>query len=166
MDPSAFPSARHCTAATAMLLAPLLASCQPGELVAHAAFIGDALVFVAADPGEAESSFCWKEAIVVDDSLDPAWRFSAPGTGECRLFPLVYGRAPADVETSQPARPIEPGRLYLFIGDATAPVSGAFALSGAGHRRIVHNVDPDSPAAAALRERWRQRRPGPPSPAP
>jgi hypothetical protein len=166
MDPSAFPSARYRTAATAMLLAPLLASCQPGELVVRAAFVGDALVFVAADPGEAESSFCWKDVIVVDDSLDPAWRFSAAGTGECRLFPLIYGRAPAAVETSQPARAIEPGRLYLFIGDATAPVSGAFAISRSGDRRIVHNVDPDSPAAAALRQRWRQRRPGPASPAP
>ncbi|HYJ81466.1 MAG TPA: hypothetical protein VEW26_01305 [Allosphingosinicella sp.] len=135
-----------------LLLAPLLASCQPPGMVVRAGFIGDSLAFVSADSG---SGFCWKEAAVVDDRLRPAWRFSGPGTGECRaLLPLVYGKAPEGTETGTEAARLEPGRLYLFIGDATAEVSGAFSLTRAGQSTIVHNVDPDSPPAKAIRERW------------
>jgi hypothetical protein len=141
-----------------LLLAPWLASCQPPGIVVHAGFIGGALAFVGADRGELGSGLCWKEAVVVDDTLEPAWRFTAAGTGECRsLLPLVYGRAPEGARTIAPARPPEPGRLYLFIGDATAEISGAFALSRAGNGLVVHNLDPDSPAPAALRRRWRAR---------
>lgn len=141
-----------------LLLAPLLASCQPPEFAVRAAFFGNALAFVAADPGESEAVGCWREGIVVDDGLRPVWGFRSPGTGECRrLFPLLYGRAPEGAETSVPASRLEPGRLYLFVGDATAGVSGAFALSRAGGARIVHNVDPDSPAADSLRQRWWSR---------
>jgi hypothetical protein len=145
-----------------LLLAPLLASCQPPEITVRAAFLGNALAFVAADPGDSDSAFCWSEATVVDDRLRPVWRFTGPRTGECpKLFPLFYGRAPDGAETAVPASRLEPGRLYLFIGDATAGVSGAFAVSRAGRARIVHNVDPDSPAAAELRRGWWQKtRPG------
>lgn len=138
-----------------LLLAPLLASCQPADIAVRAVFLGNALAFVAADPGDADSNWCWSEGAVVDDELRPVWRFTGPTTGEChRLFPLVYGRAPNGAKTAVKAAPLEPGRLYLFIGDATASLSGAFALSRAGKARIVHHVDSDSPAAAALRERW------------
>jgi hypothetical protein len=141
-----------------LLLAPLLASCQPPGIAVRAAFFGNALAFVAADPGDSDSSFCWSQATVVDDGLRPVWRFTGARTGDCRaLFPLYYGRAPEGAETAVPAKRLEPGRLYLFIGDATAGVSGAFALSQAGRARIVHNVDPDSPAAAELRELWWQK---------
>lgn len=141
-----------------LLLAPLLASCQPPDFLVRAAFIGKALAFVAADPGDSDAAFCWSEGIVVDDSLRPVWRFTGPRTGECgRLFPLFYGRAPEGAETAIAASRLEPGRLYLFIGDATAGVSGAFALTRAGGRRIVHNVDPGSPAAESLRQRWWRR---------
>jgi hypothetical protein len=145
-----------------LLLAPLIASCQPPEIVVRAVFFGNALAFVAADPGHSGSSFCWSEATVVDEGLRPVWRFAGPRTGGCgKLFPLFYGRAPGGAETAIPASPLEPGRLYLFIGDATAGVSGAFAFTQAGRARIVHNVDPDSPAAAELRRRWWQKtRPG------
>jgi hypothetical protein len=144
-----------------LLMAPLLASCQPSELAVRAAFIGNALAFVAADPGDSGAALCWREGIVVDDGLKPVWRFTGPRTGECgELFPLFYGRAPGGAETAVPAAPLKPGRLYLFIGDATAGVSGAFALARAGSSLIVHNVDPDSPAADALRRRWWQL-PGP-----
>lgn len=142
-----------------LLLAPLLASCQPPDIAVHAVFFGNALAFVAADPGDSDAAFCWSEATVVDDSLRPVWRFTGPGTGQCRggLFPLFYGRAPAGAETTIQAARLEPGRLYLLIGDATAGISGAFAFSQAGSARIVHNVDPDSPAADVLRQRWGQR---------
>lgn len=141
-----------------LLLAPLLASCQPPEIVVRAGFVGTALAFVAADSGDPGSNLCWSDGTVVDDALRPVWRFAGPRTGECgRLFPLFYGRAPGGAETVTPASPLEPGRLYLFIGDATADVFGAFAFTRAGNTRIVHNVDPDSPAAKALRERWWQR---------
>ncbi len=145
-----------------LLLAPLIASCRPPDLTVSAAFIGNALVFVAADAGDSDFAFCWSEGIVVDDGLRPVWRFAGPRTGKCgTLFPLFYGRAPEGAETVTPASPLEPGRLYLFIGDATAQVSGAFAFTQAGSARTVHNVDPDSPAADLLRQRWRQRaRPG------
>ena len=137
-----------------LLLTPLLASCQPPGIAARAAFIGNALAFVAADPGDGAGS-CWKQGTIVDDRLRPVWRFTAPGTGECRaLFPLFYGRAPDGAETVTPAQRLEPGRLYLLIGDATADVSGAFALTRAGSALIVHNVDGGSPAAEALRQRW------------
>lgn len=137
-----------------LLLVPWLASCQPPDIRVHAAFIGGALAFVSAKGGDG-GNFCWKDAAVVDDGLRPAWRFTASGTGDCGpLLPLFYGRAPAGAEPAAPARPLEPGRLYLVVGDATASVSGAFALSRAGNGRIVHNVDPDSPAAAELRRRW------------
>ena len=53
---------------------------------------------------------------------------------------------------------LEPGRLYLLVGAATASVSGAFALTRSGSVWIVHNVDPDSPAAEALRRAWWNRR--------
>jgi hypothetical protein len=140
-----------------LLLVPALASCQPPQIVVHAAFIGRALAFVAAEPGEGEGGFCWKEAAVVDDSLRPAWRFTAPGTGECRaLLPLFYGRPPAGADPSPPARRLETGRLYIVEGDATAGISGAFALSRSGKGVVVRNVDPESPAAAELRRRWRQ----------
>ena len=136
------------------LLAPLLGSCQPPDVRVHAAFIGRALAFVSAKGGDG-GSFCWKDATVVDATLRPAWRFTAPGTGECRaLLPLFYGRAPDGAETVAAARPLEPGRLYVLVGDATASVSGAFALSRVGKGQLVTNVDPDSPAAAELRRRW------------
>lgn len=135
------------------LLAPLLGSCQPPEIVVHATFLQGALAFVPADGDDV--AMCWREGAVFDSSLEPAWRFTAPGTGECRgLFPLVYGRPPATASDAAPARPLQPGRLYLFVGDATGSVSGAFAFSRTGRGTLVHNVDPDSPAAAALRERW------------
>lgn len=134
----------------------LLTSCQPSEIAVRGAFVGGTLAFVAADPGDPNPRLCWREAIVVDDGLRPVWRFTAPRTGRCAgLFPLFYGRAPAGAETAIPAAPIEPGRLYLFIGDATAEASGAFSLERAGPRRVVHNLDPDSPAAAGLLQRWR-----------
>jgi hypothetical protein len=153
-----------------LLLAPLLASCQPPNLAVRAEFRDNALVFVAADPGNSDSTFCWSEATIVDDSLRPVWRFTGPRTGDCgKLFPLYYGRAPEGSETAIPASPLEPGRLYLFVGDATAEVSGAFAFTQAGSARIVHNVDSRSPAAESLRQRWWQRNPGiddnPPPPA-
>ncbi|MGA9580802.1 MAG: hypothetical protein WBR13_02400 [Allosphingosinicella sp.] len=141
-----------------LLLAPLLVSCQPPEIVVRAGFVGKALAFVAADSGDSGSSLCWSEGTVVDDALRPVWRFAGPRTGQCGgLFPIFYGRAPRGAETVTAASPLEPGRLYLFIGDATAGVSGAFAFTRAGSTRIVHNVDPDSPAAQALRERWWQQ---------
>ncbi len=140
-----------------VLLAPLLASCQPPEFAVRAAFSGNVLVFVSADPGGSEATACWREGVVVDDSLRPAWRFAGPGTGECgRFLPIRYGRAPEGTRTVREAARLEPGRLYLFIGDATGEVSGAFALTRAGRARIVHNVDPGSPAAGALRQRWWQ----------
>jgi hypothetical protein len=145
-----------------LLLAPLLASCQPPGITVHAAFFGNALAFVAVDPGDSSSVFCWSGGTVIDDRLRPVWQFTGPRTGECgKLFPLYYGQAPEGAVTAVPASPLEPGRLHLFIGDATAEVSGAFAIIEAGSARIVHNVDPDSPAAAELRERWwRKTRPG------
>ena len=139
-----------------LLAAPLLASCQPSEIAVRTVFLGGALAFVSADPRDPNPALCWREAILVDDGLRPVWRFTAPRTGRCAgLFPLFYGRAPAGAETAIPAAPIEPGRLYLFVGDATAEASGAFSLERAGSRRAVHNLDPASPAAAGLRERWR-----------
>lgn len=144
-----------------LLLAPLLGSCQPRDLAVRAVFIGNALAFVAADPGHSGSSFCWREATVVDDSLRPVWRFTGPRTGQCGgLFPIVYGRAPEGSTTAIPASRLETGRLYLFIGDATAEVGGAFALTRAGDARIVHDVDFRSPAADALRRRWMERSAG------
>lgn len=141
-----------------LLLAPLIASCQPPNLAVRAVFLDNALAFIAADPGNSDSTFCWSEGTVVDDSLRAVWRFTGPRTGECgKLFPLYYGRAPKGAEMAIPALPLEPGRLYLFVGDATAEVSGAFAFTRAGSARIVHNVDSRSPAADALRQRWWQR---------
>ncbi|HET9637648.1 MAG TPA: hypothetical protein VFP12_00400 [Allosphingosinicella sp.] len=141
-----------------LLLAPLLASCQPPDILVRAAFIGNALVFVAADSGDSDADFCWDEATIVDDRLRPVWRFTGPHSGECRrLFPLYYGRAPDGAETAIEAARLEPGRLYLFIGDAIGGVYGAFALTRAGSMATVHNVDPDSAAADALRQRWWQR---------
>lgn len=149
-----------------LLLAPLLASCQPPEYRVRAAFVGNALVFVAADPGDADAVGCWREGTVVDDALRPVWGFSGPGTGDCReLFPLFYGRPPAGTEVAVRESRLEPGRLYLFVGNATAGVSGAFSFTQSGRTRIVHNFDPDSPAADSLRERWWQKRASPP-PAP
>jgi hypothetical protein len=140
-----------------LLLAPLLGSCQPPEIVVRAVFLGGALAFVPADGDD--KALCWKEGLVVDDRLKPSWHFTAAGTGECRsLFPLVYGRAPAGADDLEAPSPLEPGRLYLFEGNVIGPVSGAFALSRAGAGLMVHNVDPDSPAAAALRDRWWTRR--------
>jgi hypothetical protein len=143
----------------ALLLAPLLASCQPPNLTVRAEFRGNALVFVSADSGNSGSGFCWNDATIVDDSLRPVWRFTGPRAGECgNPLPLFYGRAPEGAETAIPASRLEPGRLYLFIGDATAEVAGAFAFTRAGSARIVHNVDPRSPAADALRRRWWKHR--------
>lgn len=144
-----------------LLLAPVLASCQPPDYAVRAAFFGSALAFVAADPGESDATGCWREGTVVDDSLRPVWRFSGPGTGQCRrLFPIFYGRAPEGTRSAIKAARLEPGRLYLFLGDSTGEVHGAFALTRAGSARIVHNVDSASPAAASLRDRWWQRKPG------
>ncbi|HEX8623560.1 MAG TPA: hypothetical protein VF782_00635 [Allosphingosinicella sp.] len=144
-----------------LLLALPLASCQPPDLAVRAAFFGNALVFVAADPGDSDSTGCWREGTVVDDSLQPVWRFSGPGTGQCRtLLPLYYGRAPEGARTAIPAGRLEPGRLYLFIGHATAEVHGAFAFTRAGECPDRHNIDSRSRAADSLRARWWQRKPG------
>ncbi|HEX8513161.1 MAG TPA: hypothetical protein VF688_08640 [Allosphingosinicella sp.] len=144
---------------TPLLLTPLLASCQPPNLTVRAEFRGNALAFVPARSADSDSAFCWSEATIVDDSLRPVWRFTGPRTGECgKLFPLFYGRAPQGSETAIQAARLEPGRLYLFIGDATAEVSGAFAFTQAGSARIIHNVDPRSPAAETLRRRWWKQR--------
>ena len=148
-----------------LLLAPLLGSCKPPDILVRAAFVEGALAFVSAEGGNG-GTLCWSDAAVVDDSLRPAWRFTAPGTGECNgVLPVFYGRAPAGAADDVRARPLEPGRLYLFVGDATATLTGAFAISRAGNGRIVHNVDPDSPAATALLRRWRASRSAWPAPA-
>jgi hypothetical protein len=141
-----------------LLLAPLLASCQPPDIVVRAVFFGNDLAFVAADPGDSDSLHCWSGATVVDDRLRPVWQFTGPSTGDCRsLFPLYYGYAPEGALTPIEASRLEPGRLYLLMGDAGAGISGAFAFTRAGNARIVHNVDPESPAAAELRQRWWER---------
>lgn len=151
-----------------LALVPLLASCQPPDILVRAAFIGNALVFVAADPGESGSIHCWKEGAVIDHRLRPAWQFAGPGTGDCRaLFPLHFGRAPDGTETTTGPARLEPGRLYLFIGNATAEVHGAFSFTRSGDVWMVHEIDPDSPAAAALRKAWWERpRPGRPETGP
>jgi hypothetical protein len=141
----------------ALLLAPLLGSCQPPDILVRAGFIDNALVFVAEDPGDSDSIHCWNEGIVVDDKLQPVWQFGG-AHGDCRkLFPLYYGQAPEGAGTETPAGRLEPGRLYLFIGNAVAATYGSFALTQVGNVTIVHNVDPDSPVAQALRERWWQK---------
>jgi len=147
-----------------LLLAPLLASCQPPDIHVRAAFIGNALVFIPVDSGDNDSIWCWSEAIVTDGSLRPVWQFDGPRTGDCRtLFPLYYGRAPDGAETAvKPAR-LEPDRLYVLIGNATAQVFGAFSFTQDGNLWTVHNVDPASPAAESVRQAWWERpRPGGP----
>lgn len=141
----------------------LLASCQAPRVLVHAAFIEGALAFVAADPDEGDVRLCWRSAVVVDDRAEPAWAIEAPGTGECRrALPIFYGRTPAGASAPTAPRPLEPGRLYLFLGGGgDGALEGAFAFSRSGGRTIVHNVDPDSPAAAELRSRWWARRSAP-----
>ncbi len=138
-----------------LLLAPLLASCQPPDIVVRAAFFGNALAFIPVDSGDSDSLWCWSEAIVIDNSLRPAWQFNGSRTGDCRpLFPLYYGRAPDGAETAVAPARLEPGRLYLLIGSATAGVYGAFSLTRDGDLWTVHNVDPNSPAADSVRQAW------------
>lgn len=133
----------------------LLSACAPPEIEVHAVFIAGRLAFVAADQDQADSRLCWKDAAVVDDRLQTVWEFTAPGTGECgRILPLHYGRAPAGATTTAGPGRLEPGRLYILIGDATASVDGAFSFIRAGDRVRAHNVDPDSPSATAVREAW------------
>lgn len=139
----------------ALLLAPLLASCQPPDIHVRAAFIGNALAFIPVDSDDDDSIWCWSEATVTDGSLRPVWQFDGSRTGDCRtLFPLYYGRAPDGAETAvKPAR-LEPDRLYVLIGNATAQVFGAFSLTQDGNLWTVHNVDPASPAADSIRQSW------------
>ena len=137
-----------------LLLAPLLGSCQPPDIVVRAAFLGNALVFIPVDPGDSDSLWCWNDATVLDDRLRAAWQFNG-GSGACRtLFPLYYGRAPEGAQTAIKAARLEPDRLYLLIGSATAGVYGAFSLTRAGNLWTVHNVDPESPGPNALRQAW------------
>ena len=147
----------------------LLGSCAPPQVVVHAAFIGSALAFVAADPEDADVRMCWNGAVVVDDRVEPVWQITAPGLGECRpVLPVFYGRTPQGASATLAPRRLEPGRLYLFLGGGSdGSLGGAFALSRAGERTIVHNVDPESTAAADLRARWWARRNAPaPAPSP
>ena len=139
----------------------LLGSCQGPDIVVEAAFVGNRLAFVAADPGETGDGSCWNGALVVDDRLEPVWQTDSPADGTCRwVLPLIYGRAPPGDSTLVAARRLEPGRLYLFLGD-TSWLVAAFALSRAGDRTIVHNVDPESIPASDLRVRyWRRHKAG------
>jgi len=150
-----------------LLLAPLLASCQSPDILVRAAFLGNSLVFIPVDSGDNDSIWCWREAAVLDGSLRPAWQFEGSRTGDCRaLFPLSYGRSPEGAETVvKPAR-LEPDRLYVLVGNATAEVYGAFSLSQAGNLWTVENVDPSSPAPVSIRQAWWDRpMPGWPDPA-
>lgn len=143
----------------ALLLAPLVSSCQPPDIAAEAAFVHGRLAFVAAASGTADAEGCWSRGTVIDDAARPVWEFSGDGTGACRrLFPLFFGRAPAGTETTRAAAPLEPGRLYVLTADATGDVRAAFSLSRAGEMTMVHNVDPDSPPAEALSRLWWDRR--------
>lgn len=144
--------------------AALLGSCQSPAVTARAVFIDGRLAFVDAE-GEDHPSWCWRGGVVIDDRLQPLWRFERSPSGKCGpLFPLFYGRAPDNGSGTDAVR-LEPGRLYLLLGDATAEVEAAFAFSRAGKGLIVHNVDPDSPAAAALKQRyWSQPPKYPPLP--
>jgi len=138
-----------------LLLAPLLGSCQRPEIEVRAAFLDDVLVFVAADPGDADAEGCWTGLTIVDDSARRAWEFSA---AHCdRLFPYRVG-TPLSTDRLRRGLGLETGRLYIVTGETSgsASVSGAFALSRAGDRLIVHNVDPASPAARAVRSRFWQ----------
>ncbi|MET1113201.1 MAG: hypothetical protein ABWX67_16915 [Allosphingosinicella sp.] len=153
--------------AAPLLLAPLLASCQPPEILVRAGFIGNALVFIPVDSDDNDSIWCWREAAVLDGGSRPAWRFEGSRTGDCNaLFPLSYGRAPEGGETvAKPAR-LEPDRLYVLVGNATAEVYGAFSLRQEGTLWTVDNVDPYSAAAVSIRQAWWDRpMPGGPDPA-
>ncbi|HEX8572853.1 MAG TPA: hypothetical protein VF759_08885 [Allosphingosinicella sp.] len=141
----------------------LLASCQAPNILVHAAFVGGALAFVAADPDDSDVRLCLQDAVVVDDRAEPAWEVEAPGLGECRpVLPIIYGRTPEGASAKVAPRRIEPGRLYLFLGGGSdGQLEGAFAFSRAGRRTTVRNVDPESPEARALRSRWWARRQDP-----
>lgn len=142
-----------------LLLAPLLGSCQPPDILVRAVFFGNALAFVAVDSGDSESIYCWREGAVVDASLRPAWQFGGPAKGDCRkILPIHYGRPPEGTDTSAGPARLEPGRLYLLTGNAVAHVRGAFSFTRSGDVWMVHNVDPDSPAAAAIQQAWWNRR--------
>lgn len=52
-------------------------------------------------------------------------------------------------------------RVLVHAGFIDGALGGAFALSRAGGRTVVRNVDPDSPPAADLRTLWRARRSAP-----
>ena len=139
-------------------LAPLLASCQPPTIHAEAVFLDGRLAFVDSEGGEPTG--CWRDGVVVDASLDPAWQFDSGGLGECDrpLLPLLFGKAPQGGRTTVPARRPDTGRLYLLLGDATSKIEAAFILSRvAGGRIQVTNVDPDAPEVQALKERWWRR---------
>ena len=142
-----------------LLLASLFASCKPGTYRAEAVFIDGKLAFVDAKGGNFNGG--WQELAVLDGEARPIWSFTHGRGGECRsVFPIFYGRPPdGATNTAPPVRP-EAGRLYVLVGDLTESVEGAFVLERRGQGMAVRNVDPASPAAAAIRERWWKGRNG------
>lgn len=142
--------------AAAVASASLLGSCQPEEIRALAGFQGTRLTFTAAD---GEPHGCWRRAELLDEALGVAWAFEGDGLGDCGpLLPLRYGAAPPRTRDTVPARPLEPGRLYVLLGDATSTVHGGFLLTRTGKRTSIQNFDPNAPAVRAIVERrWRQR---------
>lgn len=141
-------------------LAPLLGSCQPPTIHAEAVFLDGRLAFVDSE-GDRPTG-CWLGGVVIDDRAEPVWRFERDGLGECRaLLPLRYGEAPERTRTTIAPRAPEPGRLYIFLGDATGNVEAAFALTRVGGRILVHNVDPEAAFVDEVRRRWWERRAAP-----
>jgi hypothetical protein len=152
-------------AAAAAILLLACVSCSRAFAV-KAVFIDGRLAFIAGESAPRGPLWCLEDFAVGSQQGDIAWAIDdVPfgGDEKCSAgFPLRYGQVPPGAKETVPARPLRPRELYIITGYGGDPYEGAFVLFREGRRLSVENLDPNSPAALAARDRIDRRRSRPP----
>ncbi|WP_158703061.1 hypothetical protein [Allosphingosinicella vermicomposti] len=134
-------------------LALLLSACSPSAPV-KAVLVDGRVTFVGDTPDGRKAPCPQSFAILAEDG-GPAWRIDQAGPWEgpgCAFrFPATYGQPPAGFAAAQAPQPLEPGRLYVILGDGG--LHGAFSFQKDGADTVIRNVDAGSAQAQEIRRR-------------
>jgi hypothetical protein len=132
---------RLARAALAAGLILCLASCSY-VVPLRAVFIDGRLGFVPA-PGADLIGDCLFRVTISNAAGETMWEIDrplAPPRPCPQWLPLLYGQAPAGMETLVAARPLRAGGVYILYGNSDATLTAAFRLRGDGAALRVENL--------------------------